>query len=91
MTFTPMVLTLAYNPQFALMMSFSLVLALAVVLGHRSSNSLIHMGGLATAILLLRHVRTRTQLVQVATRRRPRLRRHDVASGLLTEQTWSLI
>src|SRR5262249_48795307 len=33
MTLTAMILTLAYNPQFALLLSFSLSLALAVVLG----------------------------------------------------------
>ena len=70
MTFTAMVLTLAYNPQFALLMTFSLELALAVMLGSRVDTCCIHMGGMATAILSLRHVRTRTQLVQSRCRRR---------------------
>src|ERR1019366_3407116 len=46
MTFTAMVLTLAYNPQFALMMTFALELALTVVLGTSVDHLLIHMGGM---------------------------------------------
>src|ERR1019366_7139960 len=60
MTFTAMVLTLAYNPQFALLLSFALELALAVLLGGHVDDVLIHTGGMVTAILSLHHVRTRT-------------------------------
>src|SRR5262245_44162457 len=66
LTFTAMVLTLAYNPQFALLMSFSLSFTVAIVLGTQVEPLLVQTGGLAAAVLLLRHVRTRTQLVQVA-------------------------
>ena len=57
LTVTAMVLTMAYNPQFALLMSFSLTLA------DRSRSAafdhlLIHMGGMATAVLSAAHVRT---------------------------------
>lgn len=91
MTFTAMVLTLAYNPQFALMMSFALELALSVVLGTHVDHVLIHMGGMATAILSLQHVRTRTQLVQVSTAAGLAYFLTTVATGLLSEQTWSLM
>jgi putative nucleotidyltransferase with HDIG domain len=91
MTFTAMVLTLAYNPQFALMMTFALELALTVVLGTRVDHLLIHMGGMATAILSLRHVRTRTQLVQVASAAGLAYFITTLATGLLSEQTWSLM
>jgi putative nucleotidyltransferase with HDIG domain len=90
LTFTAMVLTLAYNPQFALMMTFALELALTVVLGGSVDQVLIHMGGMATAILSLRHVRTRTQLVQVASAAGLACFVTTVATGLLSEQTWSL-
>src|SRR5262249_2025850 len=66
LTMTAMVLTLAYNPQFALLMSFSLAVAMTVVLEAKLGYLLIQMGGLAVAVLLLRGVRTRTQLVKVA-------------------------
>jgi cyclic-di-AMP phosphodiesterase PgpH len=91
MTFTAMVLTLAYNPQFALMMTFALELALTVVLGTSVDHLLIHMGGMATAILSLRHVRTRTQLVQVASGAGVAYFVTTIATGMLSEQTWSLM
>ena len=91
LTFTAMVLTLAYNPQFALLMSFSMLLGLTVVQGTTAEHLLEQMGGLATAILLLRHVRTRTQLVKVATSAGLAYLMMTVATGLLTGQTFSLI
>ncbi len=91
LTFTAMVLTLAYNPQFALLMSFALVLTLSVIRGTTVEHVLEHMGGLAPAILLLRNVRTRTQLVQVATGAGGAYFAMTIATGLLTGQTWSLI
>jgi cyclic-di-AMP phosphodiesterase PgpH len=90
-TFTAMVLTLAYNPQFALLMSFSLVLGLTVVQGTTVEHLLQGMGGLATAILLLRNVRTRTQLVQVATGAGLAYFAMTIATGLLTGQTCALM
>jgi putative nucleotidyltransferase with HDIG domain len=91
MTFTAMVLTLAYNPQFALMMTFALELALTVVVGGSVDQLLIHMGGMATAILSLRHVRTRTQLVQVAAGAGAAYFVTTLATGLLSEQAWPLM
>jgi putative nucleotidyltransferase with HDIG domain len=91
LTFTAMVLTLAYNPQFALMMSLALLLGLTVVQGTAIEPLLQQMGGLATAILLLRNVRTRTQLVQVATFAGLAYLVMTAATGLLTGQTASLI
>ncbi len=91
LTFTAMVLTLAYNPQFALMMSFALLLGLTVVQGTAIEPLLVQMGGLATAILLLRNVRTRTQLVQVATFAGVAYLAMTIATGLLSCQYASLI
>jgi putative nucleotidyltransferase with HDIG domain len=91
MTFTAMVLTLAYNPQFALMMAFSLELALTTVIGTDVEHLLIHMGGMATAILSLRHVRTRTQLVRVSAAAGLAYAVTTIAAGMLSAQTWSLM
>jgi putative nucleotidyltransferase with HDIG domain len=91
MAFTAMVLTLAYNPQFALMMTFALELGLTVILGTGVEHLLIHMGGMATAILSLRHVRTRTQLVQVAVAAGSAAFGTSIATGLLSSQNWSLM
>jgi putative nucleotidyltransferase with HDIG domain len=91
LTMTAMVLTMAYNPQFALLLSVSLALAMTVVLGTNVSHFLQQMGGLAAAVLLLRNVRTRTQLVEVAASAGAAYLTMTVATGLLTGQTWQLI
>lgn len=91
MTVTAMILTLAYNPQFALLLSFSLSFAMAVVLGSSVEQLLVQMGGLATVILLLRHVRTRTHLVYMAGGAGLAYLAMTVATGLLAGQTWQLV
>lgn len=65
LTMTAMVLTIVYNPQFALLMSVSLALSMTVVLGGDLSDLLQLLGGLASSVLLLRKVRSRTGLVKV--------------------------
>ncbi len=91
LTMTAMVLTLAYNPQFALLMAVSLSLAMNVVLGEDVWHLLQQLGGLAAAVLLLRNVRTRTQLVQVAAGAGLAYLLMTVATGLLSGQTGPLI
>jgi putative nucleotidyltransferase with HDIG domain len=91
LTATAMILTIAYNPQFALLMSFSLSLATTVALGTSLERLLIQMGGLATAILLLRTVRTRTRLVQVGFGAGLAYLVMTVATGLLSAQPWPSI
>lgn len=91
LTITAMVLTLAYNAQFALLLSLSLALAMTAVLGTSVERLLEQTGGLATSILLLRNVRTRTQLVQVATLAGGVYSTMTLATGILTGQTWWLI
>lgn len=91
LTVTAMIITLAYNPQFALLMTFGLCFGMSVVVGARVEHLLPLMGGLAGAILLLRHVRTRTQIVQVAAWAGLAYLALTIATGLLTHQPWSLI
>ena len=91
LTVTAMILTLAYNPQLALLMSFSLTLATTVMLGTDVRHLLVQMGGQATAVLLLRNVRTRTRLVQVGVGAGLAYLVMTVATGLLSRQTASLI
>jgi putative nucleotidyltransferase with HDIG domain len=91
LTITSMVLTIAYNPQFALLMSFSLTLAMTVALGTDLGQLLVQMGGLAAAVLLLRSVRTRTGLVKVAAGAGLTYLVMTVATGLLSGQTTRLI
>jgi putative nucleotidyltransferase with HDIG domain len=91
LTMTAMVLTIGYNPQFALLMSFSLALATTVALGTGLGQLLIQMGGLATAVLLLTNVRSRTKIVNVGAGAGLAYLSMTVATGLLSNQTWSLI
>jgi putative nucleotidyltransferase with HDIG domain len=65
LTVTAMVLTIAYNAQLALLMSMSLSFAMVVAVSGRFGDLLVAMGGQATAILMLKEVRTRTRLVEV--------------------------
>jgi putative nucleotidyltransferase with HDIG domain len=88
LTLAAMMLTIAYNAQFALLMSFCLSLASTVTLGVSLEQLLIQMAGLASSILLLRNVRTRTRLVQVGVGAGLAYFAMTVAVGLLSGQTW---
>jgi putative nucleotidyltransferase with HDIG domain len=91
LTVTALILTIAYNPQFALLMSLSLTLALIITLGGKLSDLLVAMGGQATAILSLRNVRTRTRLVEVGALAGLSYLAMTVAIELYSEQTWMLM
>ncbi len=91
LTTTAMILTIVYNPQFALLMSFSLSLATTVALGTGLPHLLIQMGGLATAVLNLGTVRTRTKLVTVAAGAGAGFFAMTFATGLLSGQTLSMM
>lgn len=91
LTMTAMILTIVYNPQFALLMSFSLSLAVTVALGKDLMVLLELMGGLAAVVLLLRNIRTRTQLVKVGFCAGCAFLLMTVATGLLSWQSRSLI
>jgi putative nucleotidyltransferase with HDIG domain len=87
LTATTLILTLAYNPQFALMMSLSLTLAMTTALGGDLNYLLVQMGGQASAVLLLRNVRTRTRLIEVGFGAGLAYLAMTVAVGLLSGQT----
>lgn len=91
LTVTALILTIAYNPQFALLMSLSLTLAMIVTLGGRLSDLLVAMGGQAVSILALRSVRTRTRLIEVGALAGGAYLAMTIATGLLTEQHWRSI
>jgi putative nucleotidyltransferase with HDIG domain len=91
LTLTAMILTIAYNPQFALLMSFSLSLAMSVLLGTDLGYLLQEMGGMATAVLLLGNIRTRSQLVKVAAGAGLAYLVMTLATGTLSGQSWRLM
>jgi cyclic-di-AMP phosphodiesterase PgpH len=87
LTVTALVLTIAYNPQFALLLSIILTLATLIATTGRLGELLIAMGGQATAILTLRSVRTRTRLVEVGAIAGVAYVAMTVATGLQSGQT----
>jgi putative nucleotidyltransferase with HDIG domain len=91
LTVTALILTVAYNPPFALLMSLSLSLAMIVMLDGSLNDLLVAMGGQATAILTLRNVRTRTRLVKVGIGAGGAYLAMTLATELYTSQTWYLI
>ncbi len=91
LTVTSMILALAYHPQFALVMSFSLTIVTTVALGSDVNFLLVQLSGLATAILLLRNLRRRTRLVELCAAAGLAYVAMTLATGMLTGQTWRLI
>ena len=88
---TALILTIAYNPPFALLMSLSLSLAMIVMLDGSLNDLLVAMGGQATAILTLRSIRSRTRLVKVGIGAGLAYLAMTLATELYTGQTWQLI
>jgi putative nucleotidyltransferase with HDIG domain len=91
LTVTALVLTIAYNPPFALLLSLTLSLATTVALGGNLHHLLVEMGGLATAVLSLRRVRTRTRLVMVGFAAGVVYLLMSVGTGILGEQNWLFV
>jgi putative nucleotidyltransferase with HDIG domain len=66
LTVAALVLAIAYNPPFALLLSFCLAIVTSIGLGAGLPLMLTFSGGLAATVLLLREVRSRTRLVEVS-------------------------
>ncbi|HWE38363.1 MAG TPA: HDIG domain-containing protein [Isosphaeraceae bacterium] len=60
-----MTLAIAYNPHFALMVTFALSLLTCLALGTGIGEFLVMMGGTAAGVLTLHEVRTRTKPIKV--------------------------
>jgi putative nucleotidyltransferase with HDIG domain len=60
-----MIIAIAYNPSFAMMIAFLLSLLACVALGTGLPYFLVLMGGTAAGVLSLSEVRTRTKLIKV--------------------------
>src|SRR4051794_6904517 len=60
-----MILAIAYNPHFALMVTFGLCLLSSLALGTGIGQFVVVMGGTAAGVLTLNEVRTRTKLIKV--------------------------
>lgn len=92
LTMTAMILAIAYDQPFALVVSFGLALIIKLALGSDVERQLLVLiSGLTVAILLLRQVRTRSQLAKVGLIAGVTYAIMTLAVGLLTDQPWPLI
>jgi putative nucleotidyltransferase with HDIG domain len=88
---TAMILAIAYNPHFALMVAFALSLMTSLALGAGLSHFLILMGGTAAGVLPLSEVRTRTKPIQVGAAAALGYFVLTWATGLYQNQPWDLV
>ena len=91
LTATAMVLAIAYRPQLALLVCFSFSMALTASRGQGMEHLLVQVSGQAMAVLLMRNVRTRTQLLEIGLAAGLAYAAMTVASALLTMQARPLI
>lgn len=86
-----MILAIAYNPHFALMVTFALCLLTTLALGTGIAHFLVLMGGTAAGVLTLNEVRTRTKLIKVGATAALGYFLLTWATGLWQDQPISLI
>lgn len=91
LTIAAFIFTIAYNPQFALLMSLCLTFGMIVALGGQLTDLLVAVGGQTMAILSLRAVRTRTRIVEVGVLSGAAYLAMTVATELHSEQRWLMI
>ncbi|MCE9530478.1 MAG: HDIG domain-containing protein [Planctomycetes bacterium] len=90
LTVVAMVLAIVYNPPFALLLSFCMSIVMSIGQGTGLGMMLIHSGGLATAVLLMKEVRSRTRPVQVSVLAGAAFLILTVATGMLDDQPMRL-
>ncbi len=86
LTLAALVLAIAYNPPFALLLSFCLAIVTSIGCGAGLPMMLTLSGGLATAVLLLREVRSRSRVVEVGALAGIAYLALTVATGLIADQ-----
>jgi len=92
LTMTALILRMAYNQAFAWIVSFSIALVVTLALGtDLARHFLVLVSGSTVAVLMLRNVRTRSQLAFVGLAAGLGYAIMTVAVGMLTELPWSLI
>ena len=86
-----MILAIAYDPHFALMVTFGLCLLTSLALGTGIPHFVVLMGGTAAGVLTLNEVRTRTKLIKVGASAALGYFVLTWATGLWQNQPFSLI
>jgi putative nucleotidyltransferase with HDIG domain len=86
-----MILAVAYNPNFALTVTFGLSVMTTMIMGAGIDHFLVLMGGTAAAVLTLDEVRTRTKLIKVGATAALAYFLLTWAAGLFQEQAIGLV
>jgi putative nucleotidyltransferase with HDIG domain len=86
-----MILAVAYNPYFALMVTFGLCAMTTLTMGAGIDHFLILMGGTAAGVLTLDEVRTRTKLIKVGATAALAYFVLTWAAGLFQDQPMALV
>ena len=86
-----MILAIAYNPYFALIVTFGLSLLTSVAMNAGIGHFLVIMGGTSVGVLCLHEVRTRTKLIKVGALCAVGFCVLTWATGLLEDQPINLI
>lgn len=87
LTITAMILTIAFNPPFALFMSVCLAILMAIGKGAELSPLIVLLGGQTTAVLAMRQVRSRSRPVEVGVIAGIALGLMTIATDILTGQS----
>jgi putative nucleotidyltransferase with HDIG domain len=90
LTVVAMTLAIAYRPPFALMICFSLSMAVTASRGNGMDHLLIQVGGQSVAVLLMRNIRSRTQLIKIGAWAGLSYLAMTLTASLLTDQTGEL-
>jgi putative nucleotidyltransferase with HDIG domain len=90
LTVAAMVLAIVFRPPCALLICFSFCIVLTASRGNNMDHLLVQIGGQCVAILLMRNVRTRTQLIEIGVAAGLGYLLMTVATSLLTDQTRDL-
>jgi putative nucleotidyltransferase with HDIG domain len=90
LTVCAMVLAIVFRPPFALLMCFSFSITLTAARGNNMDHLLVQISGQAVAILLMRNVRTRTQLIEIGAAAGLGYLGMTLSAALLTHQQWDL-
>jgi putative nucleotidyltransferase with HDIG domain len=86
-----MILAIAYNPHFALIVAFALALLTSLALGGGLAHFIVLMGGTAAGVLPLTEVRTRTKPILVGAVAAVAYFLLTWATGLWQNQPWDLV
>jgi hypothetical protein len=92
LTMTAMILTLAFDQPFALVVSIAITIVVTLSLGtDLTRHFLVLVSGVTVTVLMLRSVRTRSQLAMAGLAAGITYALMTVALGLLNDQSWLLI